>query len=175
MSLTPLTPESLAKIEVRAAEIRAENQSYEHSLLAELTARAALAVTEIGVENFVFEKSHTVETDSGQGSYPPEFEWSGRGCPRKLARIMATETVEKTTGGFAHDWTVTTSVPGVYIDLRGGLWLRFETGSGSYRNYPAHPGNSADDRTAKFTQVRAEDIEMDLREAIVEALRKITP
>ncbi|HET9954122.1 MAG TPA: hypothetical protein VFQ61_06445 [Polyangiaceae bacterium] len=81
------------------------------------------------------------EPGTGNGSSPPDKSYRNRTGPR-LMLLLETQTEDvPDTGSFYHSWHRVTQDPGLYVDAGGDLWGSEESGTGSFSQFPARPGD----------------------------------
>jgi len=132
---------TLEQVEVLAATLEAEQAGKRERLLRLIRAEARIvAVRE--PEQF---KARALEYGDEDGhydnSYPPDMRYANKNGP-KLIRVAQPEwDAVATEGGFYHEWKAVSSTKGLYVDTKGHLWGCTYSGTGSFGQFAAHPGN----------------------------------
>lgn len=76
-------------------------------------------------------------------SYPPAQKYKDFSGPRLIKVSPANYDTVATSSGFYHDWRATADELGLYVARDGEIWGCTYSGTGSYGQYAAYPGNDS--------------------------------
>jgi hypothetical protein len=114
-----------------------------------------------------------VDDNDGNGSYPPDEQWTDHSGPILFKIEGADYSTEATAGGFYHDCRAGTGSSGLYVSRDGTLYGANFTGTCRFGQFPAHPGICDRDIAVEWDVLPMEDISNDDYDAAIAALRKL--
>jgi hypothetical protein len=131
---------TLESLEQLAAQIIDDDDAERNRLLRLVRAYAQIIGRREPGE-FARMATRRVSDDDGDNSYPPETKYVGRSGPVLLRLADPADEEVRTSGGFYHSWKIQTTDSGLYVDRIGNLYGRYQTGTGHYGQFAAHPGD----------------------------------
>jgi hypothetical protein len=113
------------------------------------------------------------EAGNCDGSYPPKQVYSDRSGPLGITIISFSSEDVPNSGGFYHDYHTVSTDSGLYVSPKGELFGGSMTGTGSFGQFPAHPGDCNVDCCIEWSDLDPEEVPLDLLEKAEKELRDI--
>jgi hypothetical protein len=131
---------TLESVEELAREIIAQDNAARERLVRLIAAEARIVARRNPVK---FQRRATVYADKAghwDNSYPPKQDYSARSGPRLLGLISRETEDVPTESGFYYDYRTITAFGGLFVDADGNLWTSDMSGTGTFGQFAAHPG-----------------------------------
>ena len=164
---------TLEQVEVLAATLEAEQAGRRERLLRLIRAEARILAVR---EPQMFGRralEYGDEDGHWDNSYPPKMEYKDKTGPRLIKVSAAEWDSVATEGGFYHAWRATTENNGLYVGRDGALWGCTYSGTGSFGQFAAYPGNCGVTLTMEWDRLDIDDVSDDDLTMVEETLRDL--
>lgn len=107
------------------------------------------------------------------GSYPPEQAYTDRSGPLAIEIVSFSSEDVPDSGGFYYSYHTVATDMGLYLSPKGDLFGGAMTGTGSFGQFPAHPGDCDVDCSIEWSNLDPEDVPLDRLEKAEKEMRAI--
>lgn len=165
---------TIEEIEALVSRMEQEEEARRAKLIRLISAEARIIALR---EPEHFGKPRATERSDEDGhwdnSFPPEILCKNRTGPRLITVEQHVTDDIATSSGFYHDWKRVTTDPGLFIGRKGELYGLQETGTGSFGQFAAHPGNCDVQCDLDWQILSADEVSTERLEAAEEQLRAL--